>query len=117
MSDVPGQATFPFVDTCVKVVPDLPDNSGKEHLSIVKCGDDVGGCWSTTEGQKEIFQGMIEIDDEQTQRAVAKPRTNSSLDNEVDLWRRVCEQGHPTILRLHHYFLETRPWFQWSSWT
>ena len=108
MSDAPGQATYPFVEMRDKVVPDLPDNSGKEHLSIANCGHDVGGGRSTIEGQKEIFQGMMEIDGEQTQSAVAKPRANSTSDNEVDLWMKVCEQGHTNILRLH-YFLETRP--------
>ena len=70
MSDVPGQATYPFVEMRDKVVPDLPDNSGK--VSIVNCGRDVGGGRSTMEGQKETFQGMMEIDGEQTQCAVAK---------------------------------------------
>ena len=64
MSDVPGQATCPFVEMRDKVVPDLPDNSGKEHLSIVNCGHDFGGGRSTIEGQKEISQGMMEIDGE-----------------------------------------------------
>ena len=113
MSDAPGQATYPFVEMRDKVVPDLPDNSGKEHLSIVNCGRDVSGGRSTMEesmeGHKETFQGMMEIDGEQTQCAVAKSRANSTSDNEVDLWMKVCEQGYPSILRLHYYFLATRP--------
>ena len=96
MSDVPGQATYPFVDMRDKVVPGLPDNSGKEHLSIVNCGHDVGGGRSTMEEQKETFQGMMEIDGEKTQCAVAKSRANSTSDNEVDLWMNVCEQGYPS---------------------
>ena len=109
MSDVPGQATYPFVEMRDKVLPNLPDDSGKEHLSIVICGHDVGGGRSTMEGQKETFQGMMEKDGEQTQCAVAKSRANSTSDKEVDLWMEVCEQGYPSILRLHHYFLETQP--------
>ena len=35
-----------------EVVPDLPDNSVKEHLSIVNCGHDVGSGRSVMEGQK-----------------------------------------------------------------
>ena len=105
----PGQAIYPSVEMRDKVVPDLPDNSAKEHLSIVKCGHDVGGGRSTMEGQKETFQGMMEIDGEQTQCAVAKSRANSTSDNEVGHWMKVCGQGYPSILRLHHYFLEIRP--------
>ena len=92
-----------------KVAPFLPDNSGKEHLSIVNCALDVGGSRSAMEEQKETFQGMMETDGEQTQCAVAKSRANSTSDNEVDLWMKVREQGNPSILKLHHYFLETRP--------
>ena len=103
MSDVHRQATYPFVEMRDNVVPDFPDNSGKEHLSIVNCGHDVGDSRSTIVGQKETFQGMMEIDGEQAQCAVAKPRSNSTSDNEVDLWMKVCEQGHPNILRLHHH--------------
>ena len=36
-----------------KVVPDLPDNSVKEHLSIFNCGHDVGSGRSVMEGKKE----------------------------------------------------------------
>ena len=92
-----------------KVVPDLPDNSGKEHLSIVSCGHDVGSGRSAMEGQNETFQEMMGTDGELTQRVVEKSRANSTSNNEIDLWMKVYEQDYPSILRLHHYFLETWP--------
>jgi len=70
---------------------------------------DVGSRSMIQGGQKKIFHGVIKIDGEDIQCAIAKPRANSTLDKEVDLWRKVCEPGHPNILRFHHYFLEPRP--------
>ena len=42
MSDVDVESTYTYVGMRDKVVPDLPDNAVKEHLSIVNCGHDVG---------------------------------------------------------------------------
>ena len=42
MSDVHEESTYTFAELRDKVVLDLPDNSVKEHLSIVNCGHDVG---------------------------------------------------------------------------
>ena len=101
--------TYTYVEMRDKVVPDLPGNSGKEHLSIVNCGHDVGSGRSAMEGQKETFQEMTGTDGELTQRVVEKSRANSTSNNEIDLWVKVYEQDYPSILRLHHYFLETWP--------
>ena len=78
-----------------KVVPVLPDNSGKEHLSIVNCGHDVRSGRSAMEGQKETFQVMMGTDAELTQRVVEKSRANSTSNNEIDLWMKVYEQDYP----------------------
>ena len=48
-------------------------------------------------------------DGELTQRVVEKSRANSTSNNDIDLWVKVYEQDYPSILRLHHYFLETWP--------
>ena len=136
-------STYTYVDMRDKVIPDLPDNSGKEHLSIVNCGHDVGSGRSAMEGQNktstytyvdmrdkvipdlpdnsgkenlsivncghDVSSGMG-TDGELTQRVVEKSRPNSTSNNEIDLWMKVYEQDYPSILKLHHYFLET-----WST--
>ena len=38
MSDVTERTTYPFVERRDKVLPDMPADSEKEHLSIVNCG-------------------------------------------------------------------------------
>ena len=86
MSDVHEESTHTYVEMRVKVALDLPDNSGKEHLSIVNCGHDVGSGRSAMEGQKETFQEMMGTDDELTQRVVEKLRANSTSNNEIELW-------------------------------
>ena len=101
--------TYTYVEMRDKVVPDLPDNSVKEHLSIVNCGHDVGSGRSAMEGQKETFQEMMGTDGKLTQRVVEKLRANSTSNNQIDLWVEVYEQDYPSILRLHHYSMETWP--------
>ena len=46
--------TYTCVEMRDKVVPDLPDNSAKEHLSIVNCGHDVGSGRSAMEGREGL---------------------------------------------------------------
>ena len=101
--------TYTYVEMRDKVVPDLPGNSGKEHLSIVNCGHDVGSGRSVMEGQKETFQEMIGTDGELTLRVVEKSRANSTSNNQIDLWVKVYEQDYPSILRLHHFSWKLGP--------
>ena len=109
MSDADVESTYTYLGMRDKVVPDLPDNAVKEHLSIVNCGHDVGSGRSAMEGQKETFQEMTGTDGELTQRVVENSRANSTSNNEIDLWMKVYEQDYPRILRLHDYFLEIWP--------
>ena len=52
MSDVPEESTHTHAELRDKVVPDLPDSSVKEHLSIVNYRHDVGSGRSVMEGHK-----------------------------------------------------------------
>ena len=69
MSAVHQESIYMYVEMRDKVKPDLPDNSGKEHLAIGNCRQNVGSGRSAMEGQKD----------------------------------------DPSILRLHHYLLDTWP--------
>ena len=116
MSVVHEESTFTYAESRDKVELDLPDNSVKEHLSIVNCGHDVGSGRSVMDGQKETsaytyVEMRDKVEPDLPDYSVKEHLSIVYCGHDVGSGRSAMEgqKDYPRILRLQHYLLDTWP--------